>query len=168
MTTRRADDPGDPASPVDFDADVLRPSGALLAAQIALGAAIERRAVAATGRDATTLDLLVRLGLAPERQLRAIDLCDQLKLSPSHVSRMLDRAEDAGLVTREPDPGDRRAKIVVLTPRGRAVASDFAPRLHTVLQHTIHDVLDAREIDRLVELLTRIEQAADTYAGDSP
>ncbi|MEL7210142.1 MAG: hypothetical protein AAGK32_18255, partial [Actinomycetota bacterium] len=81
-----------------LDAALLRPSGALLATQIALSEAIRAGAVEGTGHDATTLDLLVRLDLAPDQRLRAVDLCRQLRLSPSHISRMLDRAEDAELV----------------------------------------------------------------------
>lgn len=144
-----------------LDAVILRPSGALLAAQIALRDAIEREAVAATDYDATTLDLLVRLDLAPDHRLRAVELCRRLRLSPSHISRMIDRAESAGLVAREPDPLDGRAKQVVITDAGRSIASEFAPRLHSVLQGVIHDALDETEIDTLVTLLGRIERSAD-------
>ncbi len=151
--------------PTGLDPHVLRPSGALLATQIALGAAIERHAVVASEHDATTLDLLTRLGFAGGDGLRAAELCHQLKLSPSHVSRMIDRAEAAGLVERRPDPADRRAKVVVLTDDGCREVDRFAPRLHAVLDQTIHRVLTGEEIDRLVEYLERIEAAADTCAG---
>jgi len=143
-----------------LDASILQPSGALLAAQIALGAAIDRVAVAGTGYEPTTLDLLVRLELAPGRRLRAAELCSQLQLSASHVSRMLDRSEAAGLVERGPDPDDRRAKAVALTPQGRSVVDQFAPRLHTVLDACIHQTLDRAEVETLIGLLGRIEAAA--------
>jgi DNA-binding MarR family transcriptional regulator len=151
-----------------LDPATLRPSGALLGANIALGAAIERLAVAATGHDPTTLDLLVRLDLAPGRQLRAVELCRQLQLSPSHVSRMLDRAQAAGLVSRGPDPRDRRANLVSLTDGGRAVVATFAPRLHAVLDRVVFQTLDEEEIDRLVESLDRIEAAARRLGTDDP
>ncbi|MEM9563160.1 MAG: MarR family transcriptional regulator [Actinomycetota bacterium] len=155
--------------PTELDPSVLRPSGALLATQIALGAAIERHAVAPSEHDATTLDLLVRLDIGPEDGLRAAELCRQLKLSPSHISRMVDRAEAAGLVERRPDPVDRRAKVVVLTAAGRREVGRFAPRLHAVLDRVIHRVLSTEEIDRLVGYLERIEAAADTFPGpDGP
>lgn len=152
----------------DIDPERLQPSAALLAAQIALGAAIESRAVAASEQDATTLDLLVRLSLAPGQRLRAIDLCHQLKLSASHVSRRLDRAEAAGLITREPDPEDRRAKRVVLSADGGDVVRRFAPGLHRVLDQCIHEVLDPAEITRLIDYLERIEAAASRAAGTDP
>jgi DNA-binding MarR family transcriptional regulator len=37
------------------------------------------------------------------------------------VGRTVDELEALGYVTRSPDPSDRRAKLVVPTPRGRAV-----------------------------------------------
>jgi DNA-binding MarR family transcriptional regulator len=37
------------------------------------------------------------------------------------VGRIVDELEALGYVTRRPDPADRRAKLVVPTPRGRAV-----------------------------------------------
>ncbi len=149
-----------------LEPDLLRPSAALLATQIALGAAIERDAVAGSDLDATTLDLLVRLSLAPDQRLRAAELCRQLQLSPSHVSRMVDRAELADLVEREPDPDDRRAKRVVLTDLGREEVDAFAPRLHTVLDRSIHRVLDRSEIEVLIDLLDRITAAADASLDD--
>ena len=141
-------------------ADHLAPSGALLAAQIALGAAIADNAVAHTDHDATSLDLLVRLRLAPDRRLRGVELANQLALSPSHVSRMLDRIEAAGLVRREPDPHDRRARQVAMTDDGEAAVETFVPLLQAVLDETIHEVLDTEEIATLVTLLERITAAS--------
>jgi DNA-binding MarR family transcriptional regulator len=142
-----------------MDADTLRPSGALLAAHIAVGAAIDRE-VASLDHGPTTLDLLTRLELAPDRRLRAVDLCRQLLKSPSHISRMLDRAESSGLVLREPDPDDRRAHQVVLTPAGRAVVEEFTPRLEAAIDRVFTETLSPTEVDQLVDLLERVEAAA--------
>ena len=143
-----------------LDTEVLRPSGTLLAAQIALSAAIDRCAVERIGQDPTVVDLLVRLDLAPKRQLRAVDICRQLMLSPSHISRVIDKAEAAGLVQRGPDPSDRRASLITLSTEGKKIVADFAPRLHAVLDMTIFDVLSATEISTLTDLLERIETAS--------
>ena len=156
-----------PGLDTGLNAGLLRPSGAILAAHVALCAAIDREAVTGTGLDPTTLDLLVRLGLAPDRRLRAVDLCCQLQLSPSHISRMLDRAETAGLVIREPDPDDRRAKSAVITEEGHAVVTYFAPRLHDVLNRAVHNVLEPDEIEALVGYLERIAAAAKGCATDA-
>jgi DNA-binding MarR family transcriptional regulator len=147
-----------------LDTDALAPSGALLAAHIALDGAIQRGAVADSEYDATSLDLLVRLALAPGGRLRAVELCRQLQLSPSHISRRLDRAEEDQHVERGPDPVDRRAKVVTITEAGLDVVRDFAPRLHAVLDHVIHQTLSDSEIATLIGFLDRIETAALDYS----
>ncbi len=155
-----------PVEPSILSPDTLRPSGAMLSAQIALGRLIEKSAVAPTGYDPTLIDLLVRLDQASGNRLRGVDLSRQLLLSPSHVSRMIDRAEAAGLVRRNADPNDRRASLVTLTHRGRAVLVDFAPRLEAVIERVIHRNLLPAETETLVELLGRIARAAVKQIGD--
>jgi DNA-binding MarR family transcriptional regulator len=147
-----------------LDPSTLRASAALLGAQIALGGAIERGAVSQCPHDSTTLDMLLRLELSERGALRSVELCRQLLLSPSHISRMIDRAEGDGLVERQPDPDDRRAQQVVITDAGNAAVAEFVPHLNAVIQRVINENLTADEIDVLVELLSRIEQAATTEA----
>ena len=138
----------------------LRTSGALLSAQIALSRIIMCDAVELVGEDPTVIDLLVRLDQAPDNRLRAVELSRQLLMSPSHISRMIDRAEASELVERSTDPDDRRAAQVALTDGGRQILSDFAPHLKGVIQRVIHETLTPAESDKLVELLHRIERAA--------
>lgn len=149
-----------------FDVARLRPSASLLAAQIALGSAIDRCAVAGLDTDPTITDLLVRLETAPDRRLRAVEICRQLLLSPSHISRVIDRAEQAGLVERHPDPDDRRASLVVATEAGRALAARFLPRLDEVLERTIYSTLDSDEVETLIGLLDRVEAAARSCTAE--
>jgi len=140
--------------------DALRPSGRILQAATALLRALEDLAVARTEHDSTTLDLLLRLRLAPEHRLRGIDLCRQLRKSPSHVSRTLDRAEDCGLVKRQPDPEDRRAQRITLTDAGEEAVDAYVPHLVEVLNQTIYATLTSDEIETLVELLARVTSSA--------
>jgi len=140
--------------------EMLEVSGAILAAQTALGRLIDAEAVEPTGQDPTTLDLLTRLDQAPVNRLRAVELSRQLLMSPSHISRTIDRAESAGLVERGEDPDDRRASQVLLTSAGREILKSFAPRLETVIDRVIHETLSKADTDTLVELLGRIERAA--------
>lgn len=147
--------------------DLLRPSGTILTTQLRLAAAIEAIA-AELDQPPTILDLLVRLDLAPDRSERASRLCSQLNLSAAHMSRTIDGAEAVGLVERRPDPQDRRAQIIVLTPGGDAVLADFAPRLHRLLRSVIHDVLSNEEITALTTSLARIQRACDELATDNP
>ncbi|WP_235493215.1 MarR family winged helix-turn-helix transcriptional regulator [Leifsonia sp. Leaf336] len=48
------------------------------------------------------------------------DLARVAQVEAQTMSRTVDRLEREGLVTREPDPDDRRRHIVAVTPRGRS------------------------------------------------
>ncbi len=48
-------------------------------------------------------------------------LVERLMLDPATVSGLLDRLEAGGLLRRAPDPHDRRAQQLWLTPEGRAL-----------------------------------------------
>lgn len=53
-------------------------------------------------------------------RLRLTDLADLLKSSRNTVTELVARAEAAGLVRREPQPGDRRVVLLGLTRNGEA------------------------------------------------
>lgn len=150
-----------------LDPQLLQPSGTILTTQLRLSAEIDARIVG-LDQHPTVLDLLVRLDLSPNRAARASRLCKQLSLSAAHMSRTIDRAEAAGLVERRPDPDDRRAQIIALTPDGDAVLADFAPRLHDLLRTVIHDVLNRDEVAALISSLERIQRACDDLAHEEP
>jgi len=139
---------------------VFRPGGWLLEAETALGHAIEVFAVQRTPYKLTILDLLVRLSLAPEKQLRGVDLCRQLLKSPGYVSRVIDEAENEGLVLRSTDSKDRRAQQITLTGAGEDVLEIFVPHAVTVLKETVYSVLNDDEVETLIDLLTRVAASA--------
>lgn len=58
--------------------------------------------------------------------MRIVDLGRRLGVSPSTLSRNLDRLEERGLVERRPDGRDARACVVGLTKAGRAGAARAA------------------------------------------
>jgi len=60
---------------------------------------------------------LVHIGMGePSRQTA---LAARMGVEPMTLVGFLDRLETAGLVVREPDPSDRRAKLVRLTPQAQ-------------------------------------------------
>src|SRR5258708_31877938 len=70
--------------------------------------------------EATWLPLVhIARAPAPPRQK---DLAASMSLDGSSVVRLLDNLEAAGLIRRKEGETDRRAKIILLTPRGRAIA----------------------------------------------
>ena len=49
---------------------------------------------------------------------RLTDLARGANISPQAMGELVDELEDLGYVERTPDPSDRRAKLIMLTPRG--------------------------------------------------
>jgi len=63
-------------------------------------------------------DVLVRLARAPGRYLRMTALAEKVMLSPSGLTRMVDRLVGAGLVERDRFDGDARVMLARLTDQG--------------------------------------------------
>jgi DNA-binding MarR family transcriptional regulator len=72
-------------------------------------------------------EVLVRLGRSAESRLTMGSLAGQVSLTTGGVTRLVDRMESAGLVTRVPCPSDRRVSYAVLTDAGRAMLDEAAP-----------------------------------------
>lgn len=90
-------------------------------------------------------------------------LATALRLQKSTVSRLVDQLEADGVVTREPNPDDRRSVLVSLTELGasRAVRLDDARR---ALFARLLDELTPDERVTVVAGLTRLKAAADALA----
>lgn len=110
----------------------------------------------AAGLPLTAYDVLLHLGEAPGRRLRMSTLADRVLLSPSGVSRVVDRLQAGGLVTREPDPSDRRAAFALLTERGVQVLRTAAPvHLEGIARH-FTDHLSQGEAETIAAAFRRI------------
>ena len=133
---------------------------ALLEAQAAVGEAIARLAVEPAGLDMATADLLVRLTKSADCGIRGVEIGEKCQMTATRVSRLLDRAEAAGLVVRTPHPSDRRAQQVVLTAKGREAARAYAPLMGSVLDSLVSDELTKEEQATLIGLLERLEARA--------
>jgi DNA-binding MarR family transcriptional regulator len=79
----------------------------------------EPHLIADAGFPLTWLDVLSRLSDAGSEGLRMQELEQKSLFTRSGLTRLVDRIEAAGLVRREPVPGDRRGVRVVLTDEGR-------------------------------------------------
>ena len=71
--------------------------------------------------------------------MRMSELAAQASLTPSGLTRAVDRLQDQGLVDRRTCPEDRRGSFAQLTTAGRQLMSDAIP-LHVA---QIDQVLDA-------------------------
>jgi DNA-binding MarR family transcriptional regulator len=64
-------------------------------------------------------DVLLRLARGPAEGLRMTDLAERVMLSPSGLTRLVDRLGAKRLVERRPDSDDGRVAMVSLTSEGR-------------------------------------------------
>src|SRR6266540_2409717 len=100
--------------------------------------------------------VLARLSEAPEHRLRMTDLALDLHLSPSGLTRRLDRLVREGLVTRQVCPTDRRAVYAVLAPLGRTRLERAAPDHVAGVRRLLIDRLDGRQLMELAEVLEQV------------
>ena len=77
------------------------------------------------------------------------ELAEILDLQPITLTRLLDRLAENGLIERRPDPNDRRANRLFLTPAARPLLERLA-KLGTGLMTTVLDGLDVKAHDRLL------------------
>jgi DNA-binding MarR family transcriptional regulator len=97
--------------------------------------------------------VLVSLADEPGRQLRMHELAERSHLTPSGLTRRVDRLESDGLVDRVGCPGDRRGAFARLTERGLDELERALPHHAAVLDRYIGTRLDGTEADGLVALL---------------
>lgn len=107
-----------------------------------------------SGMSLATMDALGRLFDALDQRLRMQELQGRSLFTPSGMTRLIDRMEEAGYVTRENVPGDRRGVLVVLTSEGartyeealdkhRAdIEREFGSRLSTEQHQAVAAALD--------------------------
>jgi DNA-binding MarR family transcriptional regulator len=100
-------------------------------------------------------DVLMQLDMAGGR-LGLTELAAAVLLSPSGLSKLLDRMESTELIRREPDPRDARSTYARITPRGRALVRRARQRHHDWLQQAFGDALDDRDVADLVRIMGRL------------
>jgi DNA-binding MarR family transcriptional regulator len=110
-----------------IDDDALGAWRALLTAHARVTRRISRDLAEAGLPDLSWYDLLWSLYRRPDRRLRVNELAREVVLSPTAMSRFVDRVEAAGYVRREPDPADRRALRVAITDEGVALLRRMRP-----------------------------------------
>ena len=99
------------------------------------------------------LTLLAR-GPAPTQ----LALAEAMGYDKTRLIKILDGLEADGLVSRAPDPSDRRARVIELTPRGRAKFAAIQQDVHA-MEDELLSTLDAAERTALRTALPRL---ADT------
>ena len=88
--------------------------------------------------------------------LKQTELAEMLDLQPITLTRLLDGLADNGLIERRPDPDDRRAKRLFLTPAARPLLEQLSA-LGDDLMATALAGLEASELDALLGRLNLVK-----------
>lgn len=102
---------------------------------------------------AAVLALLHRNG-----QMRLSAMAELLAVDMSVTSRHVAHAAERGWIERCPDPGDRRSRILRLTPAGKDVIDELARRTTEMFARTLHDWSDD-DVGQLNALLARLRDS---------
>ena len=87
-----------------------------------------------------------------ENGLTVKQIAERMYLDSSTITGLLDRMEQKGLIKRCPDPSDRRALSVVLTPEGERLEGPVSEAIALANQAVLKDVGYA-EAQKLMQLL---------------
>ncbi len=109
------------------------------------------------GLEAGWHDVLATLRrTGPPYRLRPTEFTSALMLTSSGTTKRLDRLEQAGLITRGPDPEDRRGTLIALTPAGRKLI-DAVTEAHLDNERRLLSTLTGAEQRRLADLLRKLQ-----------
>ena len=91
----------------------------------------------------------------PPHRLRPSEFASTLMLTSSGTTKRLDRLEQAGLITRAPDPDDRRGTLITLTAAGRELI-DSVTEAHLDNERRLLSALTDEEQRQLADLLRKL------------
>jgi DNA-binding MarR family transcriptional regulator len=109
---------------------------------------------------------LLFISRAPRSSMRVGDLARALRLTVGGTSKLVDRIERAGLITREPDPDDRRASRAALTTAGKRKLTTALKSYEAEVGSILGGVLSPEEQHQMsgyiARLLTSLDQPEQT------
>jgi DNA-binding MarR family transcriptional regulator len=128
----------------------------MLATHSTLIARLDAELERSHGLPLTSYEVLMYLGDADGERLRMGELADQLLLSRSGITRLVDRLVRQGLIERQRCAEDGRGYFAVLTPAGRRMlAATRGEHLAGVRRHFLSR-LEPGELDALGALWQRL------------
>ncbi len=107
------------------------------------------------------------VGIHDRPRGRPSDLADHFGIGKATMSRQLKALEGLGLVAREPDPGDGRAHLLVLTEQGRT-RLDHARTARMARFNALLGTWPEDDVRLLAGLLGRLNRLVDTMSETAP
>ena len=113
-------------------------------------------------------EVLLRLSRAPDRRMRRVDLAEQVLLTASGVTRLLDGLERSRFVERASCSTDRRVVYAVLTDEGLEKLRSARQAHLAQIETFFHARLDESELEELTALLGRLEDGGEELSCEPP
>ena len=113
------------------------------------------------GLPLSSYDVLVNLESAPDGQMRMSELADAVLLSRSGLTRLVERLEREGLLSRADCPSDARGSLAVLTDVGMARLAEARKTHLRGVRERFLDHFDDAELEQLGAYWGRVLTRAD-------
>ena len=113
-------------------------------------------------------ECLLVLSHAENGALRRVDLAEELVLTPSGVTRLLDGLQEAGYVCKGSCSSDARVTYAVLTDAGRRKLEEASGSHLASVAELFEHRFTNEELETLGELLGRLPGAGGDGSGCSP
>jgi DNA-binding MarR family transcriptional regulator len=128
----------------------------LLETHEALVRELDARLLAEHNMPLSTLEALMHIGHAEEGTFAISELAERIRLSPSHVSRLVIELERQGLVERQRSSSDSRSTRATITGAGRKRLRDAGATYLSTIRALLLDPLGEREVKQLVRIWEHI------------
>ncbi|MFF4619631.1 MarR family winged helix-turn-helix transcriptional regulator [Nonomuraea jabiensis] len=126
-------------------------------AQVRITRHLEAELLVAHDLPLASYEVLARLAEAPERRLRMNDLAGRVLLSRSGLTRLIDRLQRDGLVSREACADDARGLFAVLTDAGAERLAEATPTYLRGVRTQFLDLLGAEEVTRVRAMVAKLD-----------
>lgn len=101
--------------------------------------------------------------VASDGPVRSTDIASALGQAPRTVTEAIDGLERDGLVRRDPDPDDRRAKRISVTAAGEAAIAASQP-IRSRFLLDVFGALEKSELDELVRVIGKMNHRIEELA----
>ena len=110
----------------------------------------------------TWLDVMNRLSAQPDGRLRVHELAERSLFTRSGLTRLVDRIEEAGYVTRHHSSEDRRGVYVILTDAGAAKLEALWPDFTASIQQHFGQHLNHDDIQAIITATNKVISPPET------
>jgi DNA-binding MarR family transcriptional regulator len=133
----------------------------LLHAHASLVKQLDTELIAAHGLSLSAFEVLWRVAAADHGRLRMTELADLVLLSPSGLSRLVDRLETEGMIERVACPEDGRAINATITEAGRAKLAESQETHFEGIRQRFLSKLSEAEVGQLADFWLRLAPHCD-------